>query len=261
MKLRLLLVPLFLLPAAAPVLANSTLDGTWKMDPNSVAIPPTEYVVENGTFSCKPCALKAPLIADGQDHPVSGLPYFDTIAVKLVDAHTVEGTNKKAGKILHTDNYVVSADGLSLIYAYTDSTSSSGDTTTGTFRFKRVAPGAAGAHALSGTWQYVSTISASDNGLMVSYSSKGDMLSMTSPTGQSFSAKLDGTVAPYQGDPGQDHISMKQVSERTFTETDLMGDKVLATATYTVAGDGKTAQVDINDKRSGQTARYLMTKQ
>jgi len=35
---------------------------------------------------------------DGQDHKVSGSPYYDTTSVRAVDDHTVEIVNKKRRK-------------------------------------------------------------------------------------------------------------------------------------------------------------------
>ena len=49
---------------------------------------------------------------DGTDSPVTGNnPNADTIAVKRIDANTLETVNKKAGKVTTTQRNVVSADG------------------------------------------------------------------------------------------------------------------------------------------------------
>lgn len=49
---------------------------------------------------------------DGKDTPVTGNnPNADTIAVKRIDANTLELVNKKAGKVTTTQRNVVSADG------------------------------------------------------------------------------------------------------------------------------------------------------
>ena len=51
---------------------------------------------------------------DGKDYPVTGDPNMDTIARKRIDAHTVEFTRKKAGKVVVTGTIVVSKDGKTL---------------------------------------------------------------------------------------------------------------------------------------------------
>jgi hypothetical protein len=49
---------------------------------------------------------------DGKDNPVTGegMPY-DTVALKRIDAHTVEFTTKKDGKVVGTGKRVVTKDG------------------------------------------------------------------------------------------------------------------------------------------------------
>ena len=49
---------------------------------------------------------------DGKDAPMTGNnPNADMIAVKRIDAHTLETVNKKGGKVTTTQKNVVSADG------------------------------------------------------------------------------------------------------------------------------------------------------
>src|SRR3546814_5681900 len=55
-----------------------------------------------------------------------------------------------------------------------------------------------------------SDLSISDNALTRSYKVDGNMFSMNSPTGESYSAKMDGSEAPYNGDPGTTTVSVKK---------------------------------------------------
>jgi hypothetical protein len=50
---------------------------------------------------------------DGKDYPLMGDSSADTRSYKMVDAHTTELINKKAGKVTATGRIVVSADGMS----------------------------------------------------------------------------------------------------------------------------------------------------
>jgi hypothetical protein len=50
---------------------------------------------------------------DGKDHPIAGSA-LDTVAVKRIDANTVERTGKVGGKIVETATRTVSADGKTL---------------------------------------------------------------------------------------------------------------------------------------------------
>ena len=50
---------------------------------------------------------------DSKDYPVTGDPSSDVRAYKRIDAHTLELTGKKGGKVTLTGRVVVSADGKS----------------------------------------------------------------------------------------------------------------------------------------------------
>jgi hypothetical protein len=53
---------------------------------------------------------------DGKDTPVTltGSTDYDTVALKRIDERTVEGTRKKAGKVVQTYSRVVSQDGKTM---------------------------------------------------------------------------------------------------------------------------------------------------
>lgn len=51
---------------------------------------------------------------DGKDYPSTGNPNFDTVAVALSDASTINVTQKKGGKVVATIVGKVSADGTTI---------------------------------------------------------------------------------------------------------------------------------------------------
>jgi hypothetical protein len=51
---------------------------------------------------------------DGKDYPVTGSPLFDAVAVKKIDDHTTEGTNKKGGQVVSTATNVIAKDGKTM---------------------------------------------------------------------------------------------------------------------------------------------------
>ena len=61
--------------------------------------------------SGKPTHVEYTARYDGQDYPVTGIPYADTVALKRLDDHTVEATLKKAGTPVMTVRTTISADG------------------------------------------------------------------------------------------------------------------------------------------------------
>jgi hypothetical protein len=56
---------------------------------------------------------------DGKDSPMTGNPNADTIAVKRVDANTLEAVAKKGGKELTKQKRVVNADGKTMTITIT----------------------------------------------------------------------------------------------------------------------------------------------
>ena len=83
---------------------------------------------------------------------------------------------------------------------------------------------------------------------------------MTTPTGQSYSAKVDGKDVPFVGDPGTTSVSLKRIGD-SIEETDKRDGKVIYVGKMTVAPDGKTMTVVVDDKLHGSTATYVAEKQ
>jgi hypothetical protein len=199
--------------------------------------------------------------ADGQDQGVSGHPYIDTVSIKVVDDRTIEETDKKNGKVVATSKTWISADGNTMMFEFSDSSNTNADPVTGKGEETRVAKGPAGAHAISGSWRTSKMDTLSENGLLVTFKVSGDSLTMTNPTGQSYTAKLDGTDAPYNGDPGTTSVSVKKTGPNSIDETDQRNGKVISIVHMTVSPDGKGMTVAVEDKLHGTTAKFVAQKQ
>jgi hypothetical protein len=255
-----LLVSLFT-PVLA--LAQSAFDGTWKLDLNKVEFPkkPDVFLLQNGMYECKTCVPPIKIKADGQDQTVSGHPYFDTMAVKVVSDHEIQETDKKNGKTVATSKVTLSPDGNTITAEFSDSSNTNGDPVTGKGEMTRVAKGPEGSHAISGSWRAAKFENLSDNAITWTYKVSGDELTMTAPTGQSYTAKLDGTEAPYKGDPGTDSVSVKMMGKDTLEETDKRAGKVINITKMTLDPGGKTAKIVAEDKLQGTTTQFVAVKQ
>lgn len=243
--------------------AQSPFDGTWKANLSKAQMPakPDVYLLQGGVYQCKTCVPPFSAKADGQDHPVTGHPYYDSVAVQVVDDRTIIETDKKDGKVVTTSKVTVAPDGKTGTFEFTDTSASNGAPVTGKGEIVRVAKGPAGSHATSGSWRTVKLEGFSDNGITTTYKVDGDTLNMTSPTGQSYSAKMDGTEAPYKGDPGTTSVSVKRLSRDVIEETDKRDGKVISIARMTVSPGGKTLTFVITDKLHGTTSRFVADKQ
>jgi hypothetical protein len=264
MRKLMVLAPLGALLFAPAVLpAQSPLDGTWKVDMNHVdwSKKPDIYLLQGGMYACKTCTPPYNVKADGTDQAVTGHPYVDTIAIKAVNDHEIQETDKKNGKVVSTSTTTISPDGKTATFTFTDSSDTNGGPpVTGKGEETRVAAGPAGSAAVSGSWQMSKFETISDNAITWSYKVSGGSLTMTSKTGQSYTAKLDGTEAPMKGDPGVSSVIVKMTGKNMLVETDKRGDKVISVTTLTVSPDGKSGKAVAEDKLANRTTTYSVVK-
>jgi hypothetical protein len=250
-----------LLMASATLFAQSPFDGTWMAKLDTVKLPtkPDQYSLNKNMYECLTCVPKVSAKADGTDQKVTGHPYYDTIAVNVVNASSVEIIEKKDGKVMYTENETVSSDGKTLNDKFTDTTGT--QPVTGEAISTRVSAGPAGSHALSGGWRIEKYNTISSNGLTVKYQGTADGLKMSDLNGNSYDAKFDGKDYPINGDPGHTMVSLKRVGNGTIEETDKRDGKIVGTSRMTVSSDGKSIHVDYSDKQHGTTMAYTMEKQ
>jgi len=254
------LLVLLLIPMSA--VGQSPFDGTWKLDTSTFQYPkePDVYLLQNGMYDCKTCVPPVHIKADGTDQKLAANPYADTRSVKVIDDHNIEATSKKDGKVTGTEKDSVSSDGDTMTVNWTYSGNPSGGTQTGSYTAKRVAKGPAGTNLISGSWR---TEKEEDSAAAITWTFKvsGDEVSMTNPTGQSYTAKLGGPDAPYKGDPGITSVSVKMVGKDTLEETDKRDGKVIGIAKNTITADSKTLKVVYEDKLHGRTYKGDAQKQ
>src|SRR5712692_6703508 len=235
------------------VMAQSVFDGTWKVDMKTAQFPtkPDVYLLQDGMYHCKSCVPPVDIKADGQDQKVTGHPYYDTLSIKVVDNNTIEGAEKKNGKLVGTSKETVSPDGNTLTLEFTNTSSPSGEPIKGKFEETRLAKGPVGAHALSGSWRPGKMESVDENAPTFTLKVQGDTLTCSMSMGPSYSAKLDGTDAPYHGDPGTTSVSVKLLDKNTLEETDKRDGKVILVQHITLSPNGKSLTVVSEDKLQG----------
>ena len=148
------------------------------------------------------------------------------------------------------------------MFTFSDSSNTNGGPpVTGSGEATRVAKGPEGSNAISGSWRTTKIEGLSANAIVWSYKVTGDEITMTNPTGQSYTAKLNGTEAPMKGDPGVTSVSVKMRGKDTLEETDKRDGKVISIFKMTVASDGKTAKATADDKLQNRTTEFDVMKQ
>jgi hypothetical protein len=226
--------------------AQSAFNGTWRPDPQKPTHEKPEVaVLTHGDYECQSCTPPYKVKADGHDQPVAGNPYFDSVMITVIDDHTIAKTAKRGGTVAAYTKVTVAADGAGKTEVQTligmapvpiELTS----------KFSRISPGAAGTHLISGTWQ-ITEMDISNHAEDTTFKVNGGALSMTDRMGRSFTAKFDGTQAPYKGSDEFDHVSLKLIDERTIEESDLKGDKVVKISRWALAPDGQTIHARFDD--------------
>lgn len=253
------LTPMLL--ASGFMFAQSPFDGTWRtdMDQSKQSPKPIVFSLKNGMYNCSSCVPKIDVKADGQDQSVTGQSY-DTISVHEVDPNSIEVQTKKKGKTVFEQTRTVSADKKTLTVKTTSHGPDSDQTVTGEATLTRIAKAAAGSNGTSGSWR-INKIKESENGLTTTYKSDGDGLTMSTPTGETYAAKLDGKDYPVKGAYGWTSVSLKRIEDRTIEETDKRDDIVVSVLKLTVASDGKSMKVVATNKLTDRTSTYVAQKQ
>lgn len=257
--MRLLAGVLLLLPAI--VFAQSPFDGTWKtnLSESKQSQKPYVYSVNSGVYDCDTCAPKVHIKAGGQDQSVTGQTY-DTLAVEVVDANTVHMTIKKAGKTMQDQIRKVSADGKTMTISLTNHPADGSKPVKAEVHLERISAGAAGSNATSGSWRY-QNLSEDAAGVTTTWKGSGDGISMSTPTGVSWEAKLDGKEYPVKGVYGDETVSVKKLGDRGIEVTYNRDGKIVNVDKVTVSSDGTKMTTVSDNKRTGRVSTFIDEKQ
>lgn len=259
-SLRYLILPL--LVAAAPAIAQSAFDGTWKADMTSLQVQskPDSFQVKDGVYRCDTCIPAYSVPADGAFHAVKGKDYWDDVAVTVVDDHSVKSTFRKAGKVIAENTNTVSADGMTLNIVSHNTNNGGNVPIDSTGSEARVGAPIPGAHLTSGQWKAAPPTSTSDAAMTMTIALHDGMLRLKSGLGETLEAKIGGPYTLNVGDPGKTMTKVAQPDAGTLVLTDMRAGKLVQVSTYTVGADGKL-HGSWKDPQSGSTGGFVATKQ
>lgn len=255
------LVAMAALSAAAGSSPQSPFDGTWKTDLSKTKFSPKPLIfyMSGGWYHCVSCSPAADVPADGKDHAVFGQPY-DSISVTIVDARMIAVAGKKGLDATFEQTRTVSPDGNTLTFKSTGHPMGGGLPVTFKTTATRSGKLPTGVHATSGNWIIEKQVGSS-NALLTTYKTNGDEISMTSPTGVSYTAKFDGKDYPVRGSYGCDAVSLRKVNSNAIEETDKRDGTVTDVRTMTVSPNGKMMIAVDTSKLTGRVSTCVATKQ
>jgi hypothetical protein len=224
-----------------------------KMDTLEFSGTPEEYLIAGGAYHCLSCVPRLEIPANGADHKVTGHEaYYDTIAVHVLDAQTLDFMFKKNGKIVATSKETVAADNKTMIEEFSNTPDQ--DAVIGKAAFIRVGDAPAGAHALSGKWQMRTIKNDTESGTLTTYRSIPNGLMIISGR-ESYDVRFDGKDYPV-GKDQHSTASIVLLDANAFEETDKHDGKVLTISRITVSKDGTTMIVESTDKQRGTKMTY-----
>lgn len=248
--------------AATPALAASPFDGTWKADVKTAQLPkkPDVILLKDGVYSCTSCKPSLTTKADGAFHKVTQ-PYFDEVSIKVVDASTFDETDRLKGKIVYTSSVKVAPGGKTLAIHWTDSSAPDGKTIKGEVAQARVGAAPKGAHAVSGEWRTTSVGNISDAALTLSFKIAGGTVTLSTPTGYGYVAKVGGKPVPITGDSSGMVAAVAMPNPTTLVETDSRKGEVRSVVTFTAVPGGKALKVVSENKAQGTSTVYTVVRQ
>ena len=125
---------------------------------------------------------------------------------------------------------------------------------------KRAGVMPAGVHAISGNWVAMKAAD-TEADLAFTFKTNGDELTMTDPTGDSYTAKFDGSDYPSKSGYGTNGmVSLKKIDAHTIEETDKRDGKVTNVQKMTVSSDGKTMTIVSHDPQRDTTSTFVAVK-
>jgi hypothetical protein len=253
------LLTLFLL---IPIIsfAQNRFDGTWEMKMETLVFSysPIEYLLDDGMFHCMTCVPRVDVKADGTDQRLIGNPHYDTVAVRVVNATSVEFIQKKNGTPVFACTEIVSPDGETKTEEFSETPTT--QRVTGKAFFTRVAKGPLGAHVLSGSWQMQTVKNTASIGPLTTYQTTKDGLKMSAGS-ESYDAQFDGKDYPVHGGSEDGSISLMRIDDNTIEETSKRNGQIVRVSLSMVSEDGKSMRVASTDiQRSGKTMTYTAEK-
>ncbi len=239
--------------------AQSDFNGAWRVDAaqSKFSSQSNDFYVAQGWYHCTSCNPVIDVQANGQDHAVRGEPY-DTLSVRDIDPHAIELIAKKHGNVAYDQTRTVSVNGKELTVKTTVHPMNGSKPVASEILCVRVGVLPSGVHATSGQWR-IEKLNETSNGLTFTEKVTGQKITTTEASGETFTAKLDGTSAPVKGAYGFDSVSVKTINPHTIEETEKRGGAVVHVTRMTV--NGNTMRIEETDKLTGRTDNFVAHKE
>ena len=122
-------------------------------------------------------------------------------------------------------------------------------------------PLAFAASVFDGFWMIRKPDNSLDPGSQIEFRIEREHVTMNTPMGASYRAKLDGSDSQMAGDANTTSVSVKMPNKHTLVETDRNAGKAWRVTTIEVEADGRTAKVSWKNLKTHQGGGYTLSKQ
>lgn len=241
--------------------AQNPFDGTWRIMLHLSRFSPKPVVVflSEGWYHCTSCNPQINIRANGTDQPVLGQA-FDTISVSEINPKAIQIVTKKGGRVMTEQTCVVSVDGRTLTIRSTVHPAGGGSAVAAEIVATRVGIAPANINGTSGSWR-VARISRNENTALITCSSTGEEITVTHPTGETFTARFDGGDYPVTNAHRYTTVSISRINKNTIQQTGKRDDMIVAVTRMTVSDDGRQMTIVDNSPLTGRTSTYVAVKQ
>ncbi|MBA2933435.1 hypothetical protein HZF05_04925 [Sphingomonas sp. CGMCC 1.13654] len=236
----------------------SAFNGTWIMDLDSVDGPraPHSFALRAGVFS-RGDPADFVVKADGVFHRQPSDGYVDSVAISVRNSRHVRELDRFRGRIVYSVDYTVSADRRALNEVVTDfGKPDRGPVPTRIF-YHRIDGPRAGAHALDGRWQEITTKTTQAR-LTERITLHGSRLGVLGFGGSGFDAIVGGPPVPIRGDRASARITVTMPDDHMIVEQMSAEGTTTLTKTMTVLPDGKTIRVAVRRLTDGTNSSWLL---
>ena len=177
------------------------------------------------------------------------------IRVKVVNPHSIAVTTRMNGQTVYKQTRTLSSDGnlLTVITtAYPPRRAKGSQPITLTTVCRRKGPAPAGTLSISGRWAIEKV---SGRGMTTVIKVVGNQMTMTSPGGNSFTARFDGKLYPVKGKSFFNQVALKRINADTIEVIDLRNGRIVERDKLTVHGN--TLNVAAKQEPSGALTTYV----
>lgn len=210
---------LALAPFGSAAFAQTAFDGTFTMDEAKTEFSkvPSVTSLKDGTFSCVSCRVKYTVPADGKFHDLPDNSFVDAVAVKVVDANTLNYRWMKDGKVVGMETDVVQSDGNTLIFN-DEWTTPNGSKEASRVVQKRVGSAMPGEHLATGKFVTMESKDTSPTKYSRTMKVEGDKFVINDSSGMSYSAPIGGGWTPVSGLAGNAEVAVTRPSDDMLVE-------------------------------------------